>query len=138
MATKTASAEKMPDAEKPIDEQPFVVDVSDKVETRGPSQHHGNSLGKSGDADSSKSKKEDDAETEEEKNKDGIGDYFVRPCSKLSLLQSPDCGSPIANLSIYRLARPTPVRDRHLRCCGHWRCIAIDDPGLRIINRFDQ
>ena len=139
MATKAASAEKMPDAKKPIDEQSFTVDVSpDKAETRGPSQHHGNSLDKSKDADSSKSKKEDDAETGEEKNKDSIGDYFVSPCSKLSLLQSTDCGSLTASLSIYRLARPTLVRDRHLRCCGHWRCIAIDDPGLRIINRFDQ
>ena len=138
MATKAASAEKMPDVEKPIDEQPFAVDVSDKAEIRSPSQHHGNCLGKSEDAESPKSIKEDDVETEEEKNKDGIGDYFVGPCSKLSLSHRPDCGSLIANLSIYRLARPTLVRDRHLRCCGHWRCIAIDDPGLRIINRFDQ
>ena len=67
MATKAAFAEKMPDAEKPTDEQPFAADVSpDKAETRGPSQHHGNSLGKPEEADSSKSKKEDDGETEEE------------------------------------------------------------------------
>ena len=70
MATKAASAEKMPDAEKPIDEQPFTADVSlDRAETSGPSRYHGNSLGRSEEADSSKSKKEDDAETEEEKKK---------------------------------------------------------------------
>ena len=102
MATKAAFAEKMPDAEKPIDEQPSAVDVSpDKAETRGPSQHHGNSSGTSEDADSSKFKKEDDAETKEEKNKGSIGDYFVSPCSKLSLSQSTDCGSLTASVSIY-------------------------------------
>ena len=139
MATKAASAEKMPNAEKPIDEQPFAVDVlPDKAESRGPSQHHGTSLGKSENADSSKFRKEDNAETEEEKNKGSIGYYFVSPCLKLSLLQSTDSGSLTASLSIYRLARSTLVRDRHLSCRGHWRCIAIDDPGLRIINRFDQ
>lgn len=87
MATKAASAEKMPDAEKPIDEQPFAVDVSpDRAETRDPSQHHGNSLGKPEDADSSKSKKEDDAETEGEKNKGSIGDYFVSPLLEAELV----------------------------------------------------
>ena len=102
MATKAASAEKMPDAEKPIGEQPFVVDVSpDKAETRGPSQHHGNSLGQSEHANSSKSKKEEDGETEKEKNKGSIADYFVSRCSKLSLLQSTDCGSLTASLSIH-------------------------------------
>ena len=139
MATKAASAVKMPDAEKSIDEQSFAIDVSpEKAETRDPLQNHGKSLGKSEDADSSKSKGEDDAETEEEKKKGSIVDYFVSPCSKLSLLQSTDYGSLTASLSIYRLARPTLVRDRHLRCCGHWRCIAIDDPGLWSISKFDQ
>ena len=139
MATKAVSAEKMPDAKKLIGGQGCAVDVSqEKAETRGPSQHREKSLGESEDADSSKSKKEDDAITGAEKNKGSIGDYFVSPCSKLSLFQNTDCGCPTASLSIYRHARPTAVRDRHLRCCCHWRCIAVDDPGLRIINKFDQ
>lgn len=81
MATKAASPDKILDAEKPIDEQPFAVDISpDKAESRAPSQHRGHSMGKSEDTNSSKSKKDNDTEPGGKKKQGaGIGDYFASP-----------------------------------------------------------
>ena len=129
MATKGASPDQILDAEKPTGEQPFAVDISP--------EHHGHSMGKSEDTNSSKSKKDNNSEPGGKKKQGaGIGDYFVSPLE--AELRNTDSGPFAARLSIYRHPRPMLVRDRHLRCSGHWRYIAVDDPGLRVIYRFDR
>ena len=72
MATEAASLDKILDAEKPTDEQPFAVDISP--------QHHGHSMSKSEDTNSSEPKKDNDTEPGGKKKQGaGIGDYFVSP-----------------------------------------------------------
>lgn len=74
-AAGAASAERMPDAEKPLDEQPSAVDAMlDKAESQEPSPHGANSSEKTKDANSSE--KAEDAAAEE-KNQGSARYYFV-------------------------------------------------------------
>lgn len=138
----TTAAHLTRDAEKAIDEQASAIHIPpDQAKALAPLQHHRNSLDRSGSANPAnfKSKEGDDAGTAgERKEKGSTGDYLVCPCSKLRFPRGTDCCSLTAHLWIYRLARPTFVRDRHRSCCGQRRCIAFDDPGVRLINRFDR
>ena len=148
IAAGRASAEDSPHLEKLTTEQPSTIDnlpscdfTGNKAETQDPSHDCEKSLNTSKDAESSEPNDEHDAKAKEEgkdQNKDGIGCYFVSYHSDLSIPSRADYSLFAASLPLYGHARSFSIRNCHPERCGHWRSIAFDDLGLRIINELNQ
>lgn len=123
-AAGAASVGRMPDAEKPLDEQRSAVDdMPNKAEPQEPSPYDANSSEKAEDA-------------AEKKSTGSMRDYFVSAGRDQACCIGLMPHALIANISICGPLRLSLVRDRNRRCCCGWRCSAADDIGLRLINKF--
>lgn len=121
-----------PNAEKPPDEQRSTpTGLQDKIE---PLSYDSQSPKKANDQ--NLSQKAEDTTTEE-KDQGSIRDYFVSTAHmRPSKLQS--TYTIKANLSICGSSRLALVLNRIRWCYSVWRCSAIDDVGLRLINDLLQ